>query len=522
MIQVKTKVATLFTSRTIYFIVPSLLLLICILFEWFSILSYNNGIFSYSLDDPYIHLSLAQHIGAGEYSFTHDTHSSPSSSILWPFILTPFSGYSWFVLTPLFLNTIFSLFILWVFISLCLQIENVSTFKWSNIILFCLLIPALNLLGSIFIGMEHTLQMLLSVLLVYGLISESREGNFPLWLSVVIVMGPLIRYENLALSIPGLIFLYYRGHQFRAICTFSLLVCLLGSFSLFLIHIGEPPVASAILTKLSMSCSNSVENLMSMHIKLNLMQRQFYIFICFLFGFIGLILFSKITSVQKQLLITISSSIIAQLFFGTFTWFSRYELYLYAVIWLLTLYFYFSYAELLKQFLGFTFLIIALIFTSIPYIVIQMLISKSANNIFSQQYQMRKFVIDWVKSPVAVNDIGWVSFNNSHYVLDLWGLGNYQMYQKRRLQKSSQWMVQPVAQSHIKLVMIYNSWFLEPPKTWKLLGCLFLTGTETFPVEKTVNFYATDNQYFSELKEKLLLFKKELPKGVDFRFDCHY
>lgn len=521
MIQVKTKALALFSSRSIYFIVPSLVLLICILFEWSSILSYNQGIFSYTLDDPYIHLSLAQHIRTGEYSFTQDEHSSPSSSILWPFILTPFSNYSWFELTPLFLNTLCSLFILWVFISLCLQIENVSKFKWSNLILFCLLIPTLNLLGSIFIGMEHALQMLLSVLLVYGLISESREGGFPLWLSVVIVVGPLLRYENLALSIPSLIFLYYRGYRYRAICTFSLLFLLLGSFSLFLIHIGEPPLASSILTKLSMSFSNSFGNRMLAHIKLNLMQQQFYIFICFLFGFIGLIVFSKITTVQKQLLITISSSIIFQLVFGTFNWFNRYELYLYAAIWLLVLYLYFSYSELLKQFLVYPYLIIALIFTSLPYIATQMSLPKAANNIFTQQYQMRKFVLDWVKSPVAVNDIGWVSFNNPYYVLDLWGLGNYQLYKKRYSQTSSQWMIQPVAKSHIKLVMIYNSWFLEPPKTWKLLGCLFLKGAVAAPIEKKVSFYSTDRKYFSELKEKLILFKNELPKEADFNFDCH-
>src|SRR5690606_5192818 len=49
---------------------------------------------------------------------------------------------------------------------------------------------------------------------------------------------------------------------------------------------------------------------------------------------------------------------------------------------------------------------------------------QGARNIDRQQHQMHRLVTECWRMPVAVNDLGWVSFRNDHYVLDLWGLGS--------------------------------------------------------------------------------------------------
>ena len=70
------------------------------------ILLLNGGHFAYSLDDPYIHLALAENLAAGHYGLNLDEPSSPSSSILWPLLLAPFTrwaGYEW---VPLVLATV--------------------------------------------------------------------------------------------------------------------------------------------------------------------------------------------------------------------------------------------------------------------------------------------------------------------------------------------------------------------------------------------------------------------------------
>ena len=70
------------------------------------ILLLNDGMFVYTLDDPYIHLSLAENIINGHYGVNANEYSAPSSSILWPFIIAPFSSFEYF---PLFINITFSI-----------------------------------------------------------------------------------------------------------------------------------------------------------------------------------------------------------------------------------------------------------------------------------------------------------------------------------------------------------------------------------------------------------------------------
>jgi hypothetical protein len=58
----------------------------------------------YSLDDPYIHLALAEHIAARTYSINPDEAAAPASSMLWPLLHVPCAGTSFFEFVPLALN----------------------------------------------------------------------------------------------------------------------------------------------------------------------------------------------------------------------------------------------------------------------------------------------------------------------------------------------------------------------------------------------------------------------------------
>ncbi|MGL5742694.1 MAG: hypothetical protein ACRCXC_09200 [Legionella sp.] len=505
-----------------YFFISSLVLLLLIIFEFHSILSINQGTFSYSLDDPYIHLSLAKHIGIGEYGLITGENASPVSSIAWDFLLAPFSYFSWFEFVPLVLNILFSLAILWVFITAYLLTEESHHIRWRNVILFCLLIPALNLVGLIFSGMEHSLQLLLSVLLIYGLIIESREERFTPWLSVVLIAGPLIRYENLALSLPALVFLFYRGYRKKVIYAFSILCILLALFSLFLIHINQGILPTSIFNKMDYQYSHSVFEQIHTRFNKNLSQHQAIIFAYILFIFIVYILCTPLSKVKKQLLAVLAASIFLHLFFGRFNWYHRYELYIYASVWLLILYLYFDIrSQSQNQIRTYFLLLFGLIFASWPYFTVLYTLPLATNNIYEQQYQMRKFTVRWLKGPVAVNDIGWVSMNNPDYVLDLWGLGNYQLFQERKSHKTSQWMDTEAKKHHVKLAMIYANWFPSLPSNWILLGCLFFKGKLVSAGGPCVHFYATDASDVSQLTKQLKKFAMDLPPGSEFRFHCN-
>ena len=77
-----------------------------------AILLLCDGHLIYGLDDPYISLSLGWHIGHGHYGINDADLSSPSSSILYPFVL---AGFAWSALqqwVPLALNALATLMLM--------------------------------------------------------------------------------------------------------------------------------------------------------------------------------------------------------------------------------------------------------------------------------------------------------------------------------------------------------------------------------------------------------------------------
>jgi hypothetical protein len=67
----------------------------------------------YTLDDPYIHLSLAENLLRGHYGVNLDEVASPSSSILYPFLLACALDLGLGDLAPFVLNLIGALGAAW-------------------------------------------------------------------------------------------------------------------------------------------------------------------------------------------------------------------------------------------------------------------------------------------------------------------------------------------------------------------------------------------------------------------------
>jgi hypothetical protein len=107
----------------------------------------------------------------------------------------------------------------------------------------------LNLFGVVFTGLEHSMHIAATAAIVYGLALFLDNGEMPAWLPAVIVLGPLLRYEGLALSFGALLALTLRGRWRTVAGTFALVVLLLGSFSAFLVMLKLPPLPSSILVK---------------------------------------------------------------------------------------------------------------------------------------------------------------------------------------------------------------------------------------------------------------------------------
>ena len=75
-----------------------------------------------------------------------------------------------------------------------------------------------------------------------------------------------------------------------------------------------------------------------------------------------------------------------------------------------------------------------------------------------QQGEMARFAKDFVKAPVAVNDLGYVAWANPDYVLDLFGLASADALNLRLSGAATGW-ADPLAETKgVRVAMIYDHW----------------------------------------------------------------
>ena len=215
------------------------------------VLRRDHGTFTYTLDDPYIHLALSDQIRHGNYGLYPGTHAAPSSSILFPFLLAILSGTPLHPYFPLIIN-IACLFATVEIVRRFLQhlrlgSDNLALFAQSAALV--LMAICFNLIGVIFTGLEHNLHVALVAATVYGAVLLIDRNRMPSWLPFVLVLAPLVRYEAAALSVGTILLLAVLGRRRTALVTFVAIVVLLAGFSVFLKHLGLAALPSSIMTK---------------------------------------------------------------------------------------------------------------------------------------------------------------------------------------------------------------------------------------------------------------------------------
>lgn len=500
-------------------------LLLIVLIEFLAIMNLNHGLLVYTLDDPYIHLALARHIIQGHYGINSIEFSAPSSTIIWPFLLAPFSSYAYF---PFLLNIIVSIATVFVYtkiLTVSFQTKENKNRLLITSFLF-LLILATNLVGLIFTGMEHSLQVLITAVIAYGLIIEIKNNRITRWLLIAIIAAPLVRYENLGISIAALCYLIFNRYTIKAAYTTAILVVLVGGFSLFLIQLGLDPLPTSIIVKSSVVGSGGTLYSILENIWHALNDGQGIILSL---GIATLLIFMFIDGdiKRKKLAFAAVVALLIHLFVGKYNYFNRYEIYVWTFFLLIVL---FLAAPVINKILergnkrsGLIWVIIisiCMIFIlSTRYIGGLFDIPIASNNIYEQQYQMHRFAVDYYNKPVAVNDLGYVSYKNDNYVLDLYGLASFESLEDRKSEKNTKWMQNLTDEKQTGLAMIYEEWFHSIPKKWIKIGDLYLGKRQITPAYFRVAFYATNPEVYPEIVTKLKSFIKTLPEDVKFIFE---
>jgi hypothetical protein len=506
--------------------------------ELVAILVLTGGAYSYSLDDPYIHLALAERIAGGHYGINLGEASAPASSILWPFLLAGLAWLPGFAFLPLGLNTLAAAATLFVYTQIIKISEArwwpdipVARRLWLRAALAAALIPATNLVGLALTGMEHSLQVLLCAAIILGLLRLLENDRVDFWLPAVIVLAPLVRYECLSLAVPALAFLGYR-RQWRAAGMAAVGIGLgLGGFALFLHGQGLGWLPSSVNAKAGFlspgadlgygfgQTPGSLPAAVFNNLLVNLGRFQ-GIPLLVLFLLLGLNAYRKSASADRSLS-TVGFAVIGlHLLFGQVGWLDRYEVYVLGAGLLLLVYLNGSWlarTEDQPRRAGWVILGLSVVFGSAYYANI-IVTPLAATNIYRQQHQMHRFVVDYYRAPVAVHDLGWVSFHNPHYVLDLWGLASAEALRERTHNGSPMWMDNLTREQDVRLVMIYDHWFPQLPPDWVCVARMQIDGPLIATSSREVAFYVTRVEYNQNARALLAAFSEELPGGVRMIF----
>jgi hypothetical protein len=383
-------------------------------------------------------------------------------------------------------------------------------------LLFCILIiPATDMIGLIFNGMEHSLQVFFTVLIIWGLTYEIQNKRISKWLVLAIILAPLVRYENLTLSLAALIFLFIRGYYKVSLLTTITIIVFISSFSIFLLNIGLEFFPLSVIAKSSVISSygdfgSFVENL-----KENIINPRCILLLIGMLFLLYLIFYKKRSKEERLLAGGIALSILMHIMVGRY---GRYLLYIWiaAIIAIL----YLNREQLNKIILKNSFfktaILSCLILISLSYTYIYIIFTTplASNNIYEQQYQMHRFTVDYYKKPVAVNDLGYVAYKNDNYVLDLWGLASLEALKYRKAKIKSDWMDVLSKKNGVQLAIIYDLWFPNIPQSWHKAGELHLGKEKISPAESVVSFYVIDEKIFREVSLLLKEFRRTLPEGV--------
>jgi hypothetical protein len=459
-----------------------------VLFLFSACLLLTHGHFVYSLDDPYIHLALARNIARGGYGINPGQWAAPSSSILWPVLLTPFVNTPVAVWMPLLINVVCLL----VTVSLSERFFRQFCAPPYAALLALALAWGANLFGLVFTGMEHNLQLLLVTVVAVSLGGLAVQ---PWLLLACLAVLPCIRYEDLAISLPVMVYLFVTAKEPRQRRTIVIVLCLsvvvIGGFSLFLRQHGLGILPSSIVAKQSLLGDDSLKHRLAaalMEIGGNWTALN-----VFLLAVFALVVTPSLRRIKPHLAWLLLATTVPIVLFGRCGWFGRYEAHYvaYVTIMISAILLPLTSSASIARFawpmaLGFL--------MSHPSLWLPTIETPLASrSVYEQQYQMGLIVRDFLKEPIAVNDLGLVAWLGNKPVLDLWGLGSKDALDMRGRDPSDHWLESAVESHGINYAFIYTSRFRQIPQPWIRVGQLRLAHTPAAAVgAPIVDLYATN------------------------------
>lgn len=529
---------------------------IYVLFLERSIMKITGGVFSYPLDDPFIHMQVARNLAQhGTWGINPSEFASASSSVLYTILLTfLFKVFPVNILIPFVINVIAALVLLTVIHRWLLRQQAGIVARTVILLLVVVFAPLPVLIIS---GMEHVLQCIFSFLFITSFAGWMEQRQQPVmaagagkdkplpWrIYVYAMLMTGIRYEGIFLvMIAGLILLYHR----KLVTAVSLGLAaslLIVIFGIYAVSKGSYFFPNSVLIKADSIrpslggivefISNTLINKWSIEgsqttiipggrppgISLVASQR-----LLILLPVTFLLFLEPLRQRRSWLyfLILLTGCTLIHLALAATGWFYRYEAYLVVpTIVILSMIYCKWGAAYLKGKPGIAIAMAGLLAFMVffPFVLRSAAAYSKAKraciNIYDQQYQMGQFLRKYYRgNTVAANDIGAISFYGDLKVVDLWGLGDIDVARSKKGQYCTpQFLDSVVKTRNTSLAIVYETWFDKPlldrwtkVATWQMPNNV-ICGYDV------VTFYVIDARDKGSLVNNLKDFQPSLPGEI--------
>ncbi|NPU95828.1 MAG: hypothetical protein HPY51_01255 [Candidatus Omnitrophica bacterium] len=500
----------------------------------------RTGHFVYPLDDPYIHLAMARHFAeSGIFGVSLAGFSASSSSPLWTLLVAfNFWIFGNHEIIPFLLNLLAAVPLAW-------RLTRHAARHWhsewtaaaaTSFFLFALPLPAL-----ISLGMEHTLHILLVLLLVSRIghpVPESTRFSTNFHLFFLGFAATLTRYETGFVTVPLLVILALR-RDWTAAATLAaacaLPVVMIGGINAGL---GWHFFPNSVLMKSVLGSSGWEQ--------VDQIAKRFYgqllgtphLLLPFAFS-LGAGLYTlrgdpDFSSPETIRNFVFPVALMLHCSLALIGWFYRYEAYLLALGWMALVPFiptpagwyreiWTTAAPRFNRFVIHAALVGMLLLGLTPFwdhLQSIRRIVPGAENIYHQQYQMGLFLrACYNGATVAANDIGAINYLADIECLDLMGLGSREPgWANAQGRWGAAFIESWCRQRNARIAVIYESWFRRNlPESWIKIGEWTVNQQETV-ADTTVAFFALSPDEAPRLRAHLEEFSSQLPPGIQVRF----
>lgn len=501
----------------------------------------TGGVLVYGLDDPAIHMSLAQQLAEnGTWGVEPGVYQSASSSPVWTLLI----GLIRLVAPPLFSAgplILAALSALWAIAVMGADqrvfrpgikrpLDAAAVVVLTTIVLF---LPALTMLG-----MEHVLHIALSlsVVALFARRFAGRPTGWPRWLPyVLLAVSTLVRFETafLALGLGLACLVVGCGDERRSWRDRIVDTLLIGTssavpliaFSSFNKAMGQGWLPNSVLAKGQViNGDGSPFGVLEI---LNRLTTDPLLAACTVVLALAMVVGwgrRRYVPVAIAVLVAVACHVAV----ADVGWYDRYQAYLIAIAVLALL---LAATELLDdptvrppgKFVAPSIVLIALLMCSTK-IGLTREIPNAVDDTFEQRYQVARFLEEFYDGePVATGELGYVSLFHDGPVTDLLGLGDFEVLEARRDagQKPPKSYWRDLAEERgFKVAAVYPfTLWTETPDEWILVGTWKLDRRTVTAFQPEFQFWATRPEEVAPLQERLREFESKLPDTVTTELD---